>query len=119
LERALKTANIGCPSRVVEDGQRAIDYLEGTGRYADRTHFPRPDFILLDLKLPYVMGLDVLKWIRSKSHYNDIRVVVLTSSVQESDMGAALRLGANGYLVKPASPAGLREVFQNKSSPNK
>src|SRR5437868_2103044 len=63
LKYALTKAGVANPLQVATDGQEAIDYLQGTGRFADREQFPLPCLILLDLKLPHVMGLDVLKWI--------------------------------------------------------
>jgi CheY-like chemotaxis protein len=101
LRRALKEAQIDHPLQVVTDGQQALDYLEGNGPYADRETYPLPFLILLDLKLPYVMGLDVLKWIRARPAFQRLPVVVLTSSLQDSDVTAIQRLGGNFYLNKP------------------
>ena len=101
MRRAFKDAAITNTLRVVEDGQQAIDYLSGLGKFADRNQFPLPSLILLDLKLPRVMGIDVLKWLRSNPALPPIPVVVLTSSLEEPDVDRAYRQGANSYLVKP------------------
>jgi CheY-like chemotaxis protein len=101
LKRALRDAGFTHPLRVVIDGQQALDYLEGRGDYADRAQFPLPGLILLDLKLPYVMGLEVLRWIRQRPEFNPIPVAVLTSSQHDSDLAATHRLGGNAYLIKP------------------
>jgi CheY-like chemotaxis protein len=117
LKRALKDSGIDHPFRVVIDGQQALDYLQGKGPYADRSKHPIPFLVLLDLKLPYVMGLDVLKWIRSQPEYGSILVTILTSSLQNSDMEEAFRRGGNAYLIKPPTSSKLLEmiaVFGNK-----
>jgi DNA-binding response OmpR family regulator len=99
FQRALNKAGMNNPLQVARDGQEAIDYLRGGGKFAERAKFPLPGLILLDLKLPFVMGLDVLKWVRQQSDLSPI-VVILSSSRQDEDVAAAYRLGANAYLVK-------------------
>ena len=100
MEEAMKKAGILNPIRVASDGREAINYFKGAGKFANREEFPLPCFVMLDLKLPYVMGLDVLKWIRQQPEVPAI-VVILSSSKEEDDIATAYRLGANGYLVKP------------------
>ncbi len=109
LKHALKRAGVANPIRVVNDGQEAIDYLKGAGRFADREQFPLPGLVLLDLKLPHVMGLDVLKWIRQESGLSLV-VVLLTASAEEADIASAYRLGANGFLVKPSEARKLVDM---------
>jgi CheY-like chemotaxis protein len=111
LQRAIKKTEVANPLQVATDGQQAIDYLQGTGKFADREKFPLPCLILLDLKLPYVMGLEVLKVIR-RHPGNALAVIILTASSEESDIAAAYRLGANGYLTKPAQSAKLEEMVR-------
>src|SRR6185503_12262393 len=111
FKRAAKLAGMTNPLHVAEDGRQAIDYLKGTGAYADRTQFPLPSFVLLDLKLPHVMGLDVLKWIRAQPELQTVIVIVFTSSKLAPDIDTAYRLGANSYLVKPSNPAKLQEML--------
>ena len=112
LKRALRDAAITNPLQVVVDGQQALDYLEGKKEYADREKYPLPFLILLDLKLPYVMGLDVLKWIRQRPEFARILVIILTSSQQDSDLIATYRLGGNSYLIKPPSREKLLETVK-------
>src|SRR5579863_6485411 len=100
MREAMKKAGVLDPIQVVSNGQEAIDYFQGIGKFANREESPLPCLVLLDLKLPRVMGLDVLKWIRQQPEVSAI-VIVLTSSKEEADIAAAYRLGANGYLVKP------------------
>lgn len=113
LLRALKAADIGNPVHVATDGQQALDYLSGTGPYADRAAHPLPFLVLLDLKLPYVMGLDVLKWIRSQREFDSVIVAILTSSQQDHDITETTRLGGNFYFVKPPSKQKLIELMRS------
>ena len=78
LQHAMTKAGVENPIQVATDGQQAIDYLKGAGKYADREQFPLPCLVLLDLKLPYVMGLDVLRWIRQEPGMAAI-VLILSS----------------------------------------
>lgn len=85
----------------VTDGEEALDYLFQNGNYADKTKSPRPDLILLDLRLPKLDGLDVLKTIKQSEELKVIPVVVLTTSENEEDVTLAYGNYANSYLVKP------------------
>jgi CheY-like chemotaxis protein len=111
FKRAAKLAGMMNPLHVAQDGQQAIDYLKGTGAYADRTQFPLPSLVLLDLKLPHVMGLDVLKWIRAQPELQTVIVIVFTSSRLAPDIDTAYRLGANSYVTKPATPGRLQAML--------
>ena len=110
MRRALKGARIANPLHVVEDGQQAVDYLSGTGQYADREQFPFPAVVFLDLKLPMKSGLDVLDWIRKQPQFDNLVVLVLTSSSEPSDLKRAYSLGANSYLVKPPTAEQLLDL---------
>src|ERR1051325_10745730 len=88
LQHALKKAGVQNPIQVATDGQKSIDYLNGAGRFADRSTFPLPCLVLLDLKLPHVMGLDVLKWIRKRPG-TALPVVILSASAEDADIAAA------------------------------
>jgi CheY-like chemotaxis protein len=110
MEMALEKAGLMSAFQVAEDGQEAIDYLNGNGQFADRDRFPLPALVFLDLKLPKVMGMDVLKWIRDQPLLDSMVVIMLTSSQQRSDIQQACTLGANSYLVKPSNPLALDEV---------
>ena len=103
LERALRRAQVSVTTFRAEDGQVAIDYLAGTGKYADRTAYPLPGLVLLDIKMPRIDGFDVLKWIRGQAQFAHLPVVMLSSSDEPSDIQTATRLGANCYIVKQAN----------------
>jgi CheY-like chemotaxis protein len=111
LKRAVKKAEIVNPIQIASDGQQAIDYLQGSGQFGDRNRFPLPSLVLLDLKLPRVMGLDVLRWIRKKFG-TDLVVVILSASGEEQDIAAAYGLGANAFLIKPSEAARLEEMVK-------
>ncbi len=99
--RALKKRNLANKVHVVTDGAEALDYIFTTGTYEDRDPNHQPKLILLDLKLPKVDGLEVLRRIKSDERTKTIPVVVLTSSREEQDMVKSYKLGVNSYIVKP------------------
>lgn len=112
MQMALAKAGLTSALEVASDGEEAIHYLSGEGKFADRTRYPLPAIVFLDLKLPLVMGLDVLEWIRARPALATTVVIVLTSSQQRSDIQRACALGANSYLVKPSNPLGLEEIVE-------
>lgn len=87
--------------QVVRDGAEALDYLFGTGKYAGRDILQAPKVILLDLKLPKVSGIEVLRHIRADPRTQLLPIIVLTSSREERDLIETYRLGVNSYIVKP------------------
>lgn len=96
---------------VVADGRSAVTYLQGGGVFGDRSVHPLPDLILLDVKMPGLTGIEVLRWVRSRSEFDTVPVVMLTSSTQERDLADSAEAGANGYLVKPPHARGLAELI--------
>jgi len=99
--RALEKARIANELVIAEDGQEALDYLFATGAYVGRDVSHQPMLTLLDLKLPKVPGLEVLRRIRSDAITHRIPVVILTSSNEEQDVTASYDLGSNSYIRKP------------------
>jgi DNA-binding response OmpR family regulator len=119
FERVIKKAMIPNPLKIVHDGEQAREYLAGEGGFADRSSFPLPCLIMLDLKLPRMPGLDVLKWIGEQPELKNISVVVLTSSAEDRDVVRAYQLGARSYLVKPPTVNSMTAVIravQNSAS---
>ncbi len=96
---------------LVTDGEMALEYLFRRGAYADASLSPRPDLILLDLRLPKVSGLDVLEAIKYDQVLRKVPVVVLTTSSREPDIARAYELHANSYLVKPLDYAGFSKML--------
>ena len=111
LTHALRKVGIGNPIQVAGDGQQAIDYLQGAGKFAERAKFPFPCLVLLDLKLPFVTGLDVLRWIRQQPG-PILTVLMLTASGSEADIVEAYRRGANAFLIKPSEAGRLEEMVR-------
>lgn len=101
VRRAFSKGKVVNPLQVVRSGEEALEYLVGTGRYANRLEYPLPELILLDLKLPGIDGFQVLRWIRQQPGLKALRVVVLTSSNELRDATLAYQTGANSFLVKP------------------
>jgi CheY-like chemotaxis protein len=101
IQRALVKAKVYNPVLVVRDGEEAMSYLQGTGIYSDRTRYPFPNLMLLDLKMPRMDGFQVLEAIRANREFRSLRVIVLTSSQEIRDVNRAYELGASSFLVKP------------------
>jgi len=99
--RALKKNKLANNVLIVEDGEEALNFIFARGKFSDREKNNRPKIILLDLKLPKVNGLEVLKEIKSNEQTKIIPVIVMTSSKQETDLIESYRLGVNSYIVKP------------------
>ncbi len=126
--RALKISNIKNKIIIARDGVEALDYLFGTGKYQGRDLNDMPQIILLDLKLPKIDGLEVLKKIRGNDRTKLLPVAVLTSSKEEKDMVDSYTLGANSYIRKPVDfdqftesvrQLGLYWLVINESPPGK
>lgn len=103
LKLAIRKANVTTPIQVARDGQEALDYLSGAGKFADRAAHPFPGVLFLDLKLPRRTGFDVLQFLKEYEQCKLIPVMVLTSSGLEQDVIRAYQLGANCYMVKPGT----------------
>ncbi|MBI2875505.1 MAG: response regulator [Candidatus Tectomicrobia bacterium] len=110
--RAFKKSNVLNQVVVVRDGAEALDYLFGTGSYAGREIEMLPQIILLDLKLPKVDGLEVLRRIRSSERTRVLPVIILTSSREEQDIIRSYSLGANSYIRKPVDFVQFAEAVQ-------
>jgi CheY-like chemotaxis protein len=101
IRRTLKTSRIANRMEHVVDGQQALDYLYRRDRFIDPDVAPRPGLILLDLRMPRIDGLDVLRQIKNDADLARIPTVILTTSAAETDMARAYDAHANSYLVKP------------------
>jgi CheY-like chemotaxis protein len=112
IVRAFSKARIINPVETVTDGEMAVAYLSGQPPYDDRTRYPLPVLVLLDLKLPKLDGFEVLRWVRSHSMLRRLPIVVLTSSSLSADVGKAYELGANSYLVKPVGTNELIDLLK-------
>ncbi len=127
-QRALAKSRVTNELVVAEDGQEALDYLFGAGAYAGREVTELPALVLLDLKLPRVDGLQVLRQIRADDRTRRLPVVILTTSKEEQDVAQSYDLGANSYIRKPVDftqfaqaveHLGLYWLVLNESAPPK
>ena len=112
MTMALKKVGMTCPVRVAKDGRDAQDYLSGAGKFADRSEYPLPRLMLVDLKLPRVTGLEVLRWLRERPEFDSTIVLVLSSSPMPDDIDRAYHLRANAYMVKPSDLENLQLMAQ-------
>ena len=101
------------PLQAATNGDEAIAYLEGCGRFLDRARFPMPAVVLLDLNMPGRSGFEVLEWIRRQPVLQRLPVYILSASSRADDVGRAYELGANSYLIKPGTLDGLQQMVRN------
>ena len=111
-KRALKRGHVGNEIIVAEDGEEALDYLFGTGRHIGPNLPELPAIVLLDLKLPKVSGLEVLRRIREHARTRRLPVIILTTSREEGDLGASYDHGANSYVVKPVDFSRFQQAIE-------
>ncbi len=112
LERACKQVGMTLPLHRVRDGDEAMQYLGGVGKYADRHSHPFPGLVLLDLKMPRKDGFELISWVRSSPGLRRLPLIVLSSSKEATDVNRAYDLGANSYLVKPVRFEQLVELME-------
>jgi CheY-like chemotaxis protein len=116
MQRAFRQEALsGIALQIVKDGDDAVFYLSGVGDFGNRTRYPLPTIVLLDLKLPRRSGHEVLEWLRQQPDLRRLPVVILTSSRQSIDLKQAYDLGANSYLVKPVGFAALTAMLDSVS----
>ena len=115
LQRAFRKGGLTHLLQVVHDGEEAILYLSGEAPYTDRSKYPLPALMLLDLKMPRKSGLEVLDWLRKQTNeLKNLPVIVLTSSRLTEDVDRAYALGANSYMAKPSGNyEGLADMVKN------
>jgi len=101
--RAFAKANLKNNIYVVNDGVGALDFIYHKGKYQDKEKFPRPDLILLDIKMPRLDGFDVLKTLKNDLEYNFIPIIMFTSSKDDKDIAKSYRYGAASFIQKPVN----------------
>ena len=112
LKRAFSQVQSKCLMQAVGDGAEAIDYLRGVDDYSDRSRFPMPALILMDLKMPRVDGFEFLSWLRREPGLKSIPVIVFSSSNLSTDVQRAYELGANSFIVKVQDNTALPETLR-------
>jgi CheY-like chemotaxis protein len=112
LRRAFLKAGLSHPIVDVRNGQQAVNYLSGNALYADRSLYPMPKLVLVDLKMPLMDGFELLAWLQSRPELEQVAVIVISSSAHASDKEKAIKLGAKDYFVKPNTPEELVQLAE-------
>ena len=110
-QEALRESGQPHELRIVRDGQQLLDYLRQQGEYQAESPMPRPDLILLDLKMPRKDGREALAELKADRRLRSIPIVVLTTSTARDDIGYCYRMGVNSYITKPATFRGLVDLL--------
>jgi CheY-like chemotaxis protein len=111
IQRAFKQGDLAAPLYFADDGEQTIDYLAGRGQFSDRSRYPLPAILLLDLKMPFKDGFDVLRWIRAHPSFRKLVVIMFSGSSLERDVEQAFDLGVNSCVMKPVSFSELLQVI--------
>lgn len=112
VRMALKKAGVVNPVHIVSNGADVLVYVKGEEPYSDRSLFPFPRLLLVDIKMPVLNGLEVLRWLRAHPDCSVIPTLVMSASRLEADVQTAYKLGANAYLVKPTRFEQFVEIFK-------
>ncbi len=112
-QKAFKKGEVANPLKIISDGSQALDFLFSQETYSDRAIDDRPVLILLDLKLPLISGLDVLKAVKANPNTSLIPIVVLTSSTEDADRIESYRFGANDFINKPTGLTEFVEIIKS------
>jgi CheY-like chemotaxis protein len=112
LQRAFSQLGVDTPVQYLRNGEEAIAYLKGQGRFANRDEFPMPTVLLLDLKMPRKNGFEVLEWIQQQPSLNELRTIVLTTSEDVYEVSRAYQLGAASFLTKPLNFNEFKDTIQ-------
>jgi CheY-like chemotaxis protein len=113
ISEALDESGVETQLYIVENGEDLLDYLKGRGKYSDRSEFPLPNMILLDLNMPLMDGREALAEIKKDRDLRRIPIVVLTTSQAEEDVQATYDLGITGFITKPMTFSGLVDVMKS------
>ena len=113
MRHVFNKLNLASLLQVVNDGEQAVDYLQGKGAYENRDRYPLPALLLLDLKMPRKSGFEVIEWIRQQPALKRLPIIVLTSSRETNDINRAYDLGANSYVAKVGKQEALLDLVKN------
>ena len=113
VRRSFENNRVANKIYLVDDGVKALDYLYQRNEYSDQNQYPKPHVVLLDLRLPKIDGLEVLKQIKQSEHLATLPVVILTTSVNEEDSAKAYEYHANSYVIKPVDFQKFTELMKD------
>lgn len=116
LRRAFQKAEIGCKIVDLPNGQLVLDYLNGVSPFNNRSQYPLPQLLLLDLKMPLMSGFEVLEWLQRHPEIGELPALVLSSSAHQEDVAKARALGARDYHVKPSDQHQLIQLARELQS---
>ena len=113
LERAFRKIGLKNPVQILTDGAAVMDYLKAEGKFKDRSEYPFPSVLFLDIKMPRVSGFEVLHWLKENEQCKIIPTMVFSSSEQPEDIERAYQLGVNAYIVKPNKAEDLEVILRS------
>ena len=113
MRLAIQKAAFANPFFIARDGQEVVDYLAGEDPYSDRTRYPFPSLLLLDIKMPRLNGFEVLSWLQQRPEFDHLPIVMLSGSTLDTDMQKAKELGADDYRVKPLGIPALVQILHD------
>jgi CheY-like chemotaxis protein len=113
LERAFRKIGLKNPVQILTDGAAVMDYLKAEGKYSNRSEYPFPSVMFIDVKMPRVNGFEVLQWLQCHQQCKVIPTMVFSSSEQPEDIERAYQLGANAYIIKPNTTTELEEILRS------
>jgi len=116
FRHALQRAGLDNPTQVVPDVDQAIAYLEGTGPFSDRTQYPMPAILIMDVRLPNKDGFELLRWLGQRPHLRSLHVVVLTGMGDMREVSKAYQMGANSFLTKPLKAQDIHNLASGFSA---
>jgi CheY-like chemotaxis protein len=113
LQKLFAKAGLSTSINVVADGVEAMSYLLGRDKFADRTNFPEPNILLIDLHMPRVNGLELMSWLQTQPDFEHLIIVALSGSAEQDEIDRAYQMGANSYVLKPGSAIELERVVNS------
>lgn len=116
IHATLRDAGVTLPLKFVADGSSVIAYLKGAGEYADREKFPLPSVLLMDLRMPFLDGFQVMEWLKTQKRFHDLLIVALSGHGELSNVREAHFFGARSFLTKPCRMVDVKNLMRTYST---